>query len=384
MATFAWGTVFYGHSVYMEALSARHGWSPALISRAIVGFWLATLPGTLSAGLMVDRFGPAPVVALGGLCVGGGLALLAAVGEPWQLFAIYALLGFGYPALASPAISATLAPWFERGFGTALAIALSGASLGGAVLPFSLIRATERFGFAPTMLACGLVVLATMLVVVLALQAIGRPEGREATSPARTAAPFADTLRRGRFWHIALACGFGLGGQVGLLAHQIPIVAAATSRDTAALSVTLVAVSAALGRVLVGWTSRTQAATRLAACSYLLHGIGMALLGLAESVPMVLLASIVAGLPVGAIVMLPPVIVREAFGAVGYGLVIAMTTVVMYVLAALSPWLVGELHGLSSGYGAGLALLAGMELVAVLAVLAIPAAVQSSSSASAS
>lgn len=384
MAVFAWGTVFYGHSVYMEALIGRHGWSPALISRAIVGFWIATLPGTLSAGVMVDRFGPAPVVALGGLCVGGGLTLLAGVTEPWQLFGIYALLGFGYPALASPAISATLVPWFQRGFGTALAIALSGASIGGALLPFGLVRATERFGFGPTMLVCGITVMAAMLAVVLALLAIGRPGGSAGQGPAGRRASFGATLRRGRFWHIALACGIALGGQVGLLAHQIPIIAAAASREAAALTVTIIAVSAALGRILVGWASRTQSATRLAAGSYLLHGIGIALLSVAEDVPMILFASIVAGLPVGAIVMLPPVIVREAFGAAGFGLTIAMTTVVMYVLAALSPWLVGELHGLSGGYGVGLTMLAGMEFIAMLAILLVPTAAQSSSSTSAS
>lgn len=98
MATLAWGTVFYGHSVYMDALMRAHGWSTAFISSAILIFWLAALPGTLFVGFLVDRFGPPVVVAVGGLCVGGGLISLSSVDQPWQMYVVYAVLGFGYPA----------------------------------------------------------------------------------------------------------------------------------------------------------------------------------------------------------------------------------------------------------------------------------------------
>ena len=99
MATFAWGTVFYGHSVYMDALMREHGWSAALISSAILMFWIASLPGTLSVGLLVDRFGPALVVVLGGVCISGGLVSLAWITSPWQLFFVYTAMGFGYPPI---------------------------------------------------------------------------------------------------------------------------------------------------------------------------------------------------------------------------------------------------------------------------------------------
>ncbi|HUS98597.1 MAG TPA: MFS transporter, partial [Hyphomicrobiaceae bacterium] len=124
MAVLAWGTVFYGHSVYMDALMRQHGWSAALISSAILLFWMASLPGALCVGILVDRFGPAPVVAIGGGLIGCGLLVLARINTPWQLYVVYAMMGFGYPGLAAAAISATLAPWFQRGFGVALGIAL--------------------------------------------------------------------------------------------------------------------------------------------------------------------------------------------------------------------------------------------------------------------
>ncbi|MBU2533781.1 MAG: MFS transporter, partial [Alphaproteobacteria bacterium] len=147
MAVIAWGTVFYGHSVYMDALMRQHGWSASLISGAVLVFWLASLPGTLSVGIVVDRYGPAAVVAFGGLLTGGGLALLGLITEPWQLFVIYAAMGFSYPTLAAAAISAALAPWFTRGYGIALGCALTGASAGGALLPPLIVKNASAHGF---------------------------------------------------------------------------------------------------------------------------------------------------------------------------------------------------------------------------------------------
>ena len=96
MAVMAWGTVFYGHSVYMDQLMRDQGWSASLISSAILVFWIASLPGTLFVGLLVDKFGSAPVVAMGGLCIGGGLIALSQVSTLWHLYAIYIAMGFGW------------------------------------------------------------------------------------------------------------------------------------------------------------------------------------------------------------------------------------------------------------------------------------------------
>ena len=62
LALFAWGSVFYGHSVYMHALQQHHQWSTSLISGAILAFWLASLPGSLLLGAIIGRIGPAFVV----------------------------------------------------------------------------------------------------------------------------------------------------------------------------------------------------------------------------------------------------------------------------------------------------------------------------------
>jgi MFS family permease len=369
MATFAWGTVFYGHSVYMDALTRERGWSTALISTSILVFWFSSLPGTLSVGYLIDRRGPVPVVVIGALCIGIGLIALGHVTQRWQLFAVYIVLGFGYPAMAAAAISPTLAPWFDKGFGAALGVALSGASVGGAIVPVLMVYSTARNGFEMTMLVAGGSVLATLAVVAIVLAQLGRPEGATSARRDEIRIGARERLRDPLFWRIAVAAALGLGGQVGLLAHQIPIVAVHGTPEAAALAVTVVAVGSAVGRLVISQASRVVPVTLLAAFSYGLFGIGVAVVALSQSLVQVYIGCAIAGFVVGPIVLLPPVLVREAFGSTGYGLTYALVNVVMYILAALGPWAVGMLYALYGNYVAGLWMLVGLEIGAIALIL---------------
>ncbi|MGI9478403.1 MAG: MFS transporter [Hyphomicrobiaceae bacterium] len=370
MAVLAWGTVFYGHSVYMDALMRTHGWSSSLISSAILVFWIASLPGTLSVGVLVDRFGPALVVAIAGATIGIGLCVLGRVAAPWQLYVIYAVMGFGYPAMAGAAISATLAPWFERGFGVALGVALTGASVGGALLPPLMVQMVAVHGFDVTMFMVGSAVLAISLAAVIELTLIGRPRQRK-TAPGSAAKPYSMRAVVGapRFWMIAIPAAFGLGGQVGFLAHQVPMLSTHIDQVTAAFMVTVVAVASAVGRLLIGLLSRYLSIVVLTALTYALHGAGLALLATVHDLQGIFLGCAITGLTVGAIVMLPPIIVRQVYGSDGFGRTYAMVNVVMYIFAALSPWLVGLIRDASGDYITALWLLVGLEAVAAVLIL---------------
>ncbi|MDG2285009.1 MAG: hypothetical protein P8N43_05735, partial [Alphaproteobacteria bacterium] len=168
---------------------------------------------------------------------------------------------------------------------------------------------------------------------------------------------------------IAVGAALALGGQVGLLAHQIPIVSTLATPAVAALTVTVVAIGSAVGRLVVAQASRVVPVTFLAACSYGLFGIGVAVIALSQSLTQVYIGCAIAGFVVGPIVLLPPVLVRQAFGSSGYGRTYAMVNVVMYTLAALAPWVVGMLKEYWGVYTSGLWMLVLLELGAIVLII---------------
>ena len=180
----------------------------------------------MGVGLLVDRRGPAPVVGLGALAIGGGLIGLGFVREPWHMFVVYALLGVGYPAVAAASISATLAPWFERGFGAALGVALTGASVGGALVPLAIVYFSAELGFEVVMPVLGAGLMGILLCASAALRIVGRHRPTLAAASDTPAPESLEVLRRPLFWRLSIAAALALGAQVGFLAHQVPILAA--------------------------------------------------------------------------------------------------------------------------------------------------------------
>lgn len=368
MATIAWGTVFYGHSVYLDAFTRLGPWTTQQITSAILIFWLSSLPGTLSIGYLIDSKGPSSVVLLGALFIGLALIGLGQAEAIWQIFFCYALMGFAYPAIGAAGISATLAPHFSKNFGFALGIALTGASLGGALIPFSIIFFIAIIGFKVTTLVLGLAVLAILFCVSVFFK-------KKKSKPISTQLPATNAqrfelriLQKPVFWRITVAAALGLGGQVGFLAHQIPIVANKIDALDAAFTVSVVAISAAIGRILIAFISRYISINKLASASYFIQGIGIAIVIFAETFSMMIIACSVAGFVVGGIVMLPPMLIRNAFGSFSYGKNYAIANVILYIFAGISPWLVGLAYASTNSYFFGLCGLVFSQIMAAIVI----------------
>ena len=160
----------------------------------------------------------------------------------------------------------------------------------------------------------------------------------------------------------------GLGGQVGFLAHQIPIVAGKVDELSAAFTISVVAISAAIGRILIAFASRSISINQLAAASYFVQGVGVASISFSETFFMVIISCSITGFVVGGIVMLPPILIRNAFGSLSYGKNYAMTNVVLYTFAGMSPWLVGLAYASTDSYVFGLYGIVFSQIIAALLI----------------
>src|SRR6267154_6625231 len=100
-------------------------------------------------------------------------ALIGQVTAPWQLYAVDALLAFGWAGTTLGIITNTLGLWFDKKRGMAISLALNGASFGGIAGVPLLVVAINRFGFSGAMIVSALAMILVTIPVILAF--VGRP-----------------------------------------------------------------------------------------------------------------------------------------------------------------------------------------------------------------
>jgi hypothetical protein len=376
MAFFAWGLGFYGHGFFIAALRAERDWSTGLLSGAVASFWFVGVPAALLAGRLLDRHGPRWIVLYGAVAMGGGAILVGQAREIWQVFALFMIMGSAYPALATAAISAALVPWFGRRLGLALGLALSGASAGGVLMPPALVWLASAYGFDAALAAVGIAIL--LLISPLALFVLRRPRNGAETAGERdrpaghadSAAPpgMGDFITSRAFWRIAAASTLALAAQIGFLMHQLPALEAELGISAAAFAVSVVAGSAVFGRFVLGSLSARISLPRLAAACYLIQAAGLITIIFGQGPILLYGGSALAGVVVGCIVMLPPLLLSDKFGANGYGTAYGLISAIMFLGASTTTATVGILRDITGGYTPSFLLLVGMELAAAIVI----------------
>lgn len=159
---------------------------------------LVSIVGALVVGHVVDRF---PGRVLGGLSVAiTALALVgfALVGEAWQLFALFAIDGLVVVAGTRLLISIVITNWFTLKQGLAVAVALSGSGLGGAILSPVVSTLIATFGWRTAFLVLAAVCFVVAFPITVAVFRT-RPSdlGLEPYGAHEAAAAPADGKRRG-------------------------------------------------------------------------------------------------------------------------------------------------------------------------------------------
>jgi MFS family permease len=380
VATIGWGLGLFGSSVYLHALARDKGWSIGLISGAITLYYLVSAPVLVWVGSTIGRVGPRPVIAMGAVAMGVGVASLGWVSEPWHVYLSFLAMGLGWACLSTTAVTTTLAPWFERHQGRAASTALLGASLGGILAAPTLVFAIERLGFASAMLATG----ATALIVVLPLaffvlrrrpQDMGLLPDGEATLaavPPMAARQWtrAEAMRTGAFISVAAAFGLGLMVQIGFLTHHVSLLAPTLGAAGAASVVTATAISAFVGRLgLARLADRVD--NRLYIAGMMVLATAMLLLLALFPTPAVLVAaSVVYGFTVGNITTMTPIIIRREFGASSFGAVYGAASMAVGLLSGLGPAFYGALYDALGGYGPVLLIAAALEVISAVCVVA--------------
>jgi predicted MFS family arabinose efflux permease len=370
MAVWAWGTVFYGYSFYVDSLTEAGRFTVTQLSIGIaLSFW-AGVPAGIMVGRWMSRHPPSLAVAYGVVSIAAALLILPRTDNIWIAYCAFVLFGTGYPCLSTSGITGALNYYVHTRYASRLSIALTGASVGGAIMIPLMVALRTQFGFADAMSIVASVMVVVLLPPILTLL---RREGGARVDTAGSS-PSTDTksiLASREFLLIALGTGAALGAQVGYLTHQVPLLSQHLSTEEAAIGVAITAGMGIPGRFLAGWLAERMDVAVLALGAPLVQAVGLVLLMGSQAWPGLYAGCALTGFVVGAVVMLPALLVRDRFGAERYSMVYGYANVGLYAGAGLGPLAVGLARAHTGDYALGIAGLIAVHIAAAAVLFAL-------------
>jgi MFS family permease len=374
IAAFAWALGLFGSSVYLQAVTAAHGWPIADVAVAITLFFVVSALVQRSVGRSIDRWGPRPVLLSGAVLMALGVAAIGQVTARWQLYPCFVLIGVGWSTLSTTGLTATVVPWFERHQGRSMTLAIMGASVGAIVGVPALLLAVRKLGLAAGLAVVALVAAAVLLPLIARVLRFRRPEDigqrRDGVAPIAEAAPIAHRPpianpenRQLLLWSAAAAFALALTVQIGFITHHVALAVPALGTEGAGLLVSATGVTAFVGRlVLARIVDRVD--VRLLACGVMIvQTSALLMLALFPATTVLVGASLVYGYGIGHVTTLGPVVVRREFGATAFGATYGAAATVIQLTSAFGPALFGVMRDGLGGYRPGLAVASGITLL---------------------
>jgi MFS family permease len=320
-------------------------------------------------GRFIDSIGP--MVALAFASAVGGVAM---VGFLWvnSLSSYYVLgmmLGVAGPGTII-AVKVLVSQRFHRSQGTAMGVALLGASVGSMLVPVIIAALVAWFGwrggFALLSLGVWLVTLPALLFAALFLRKSDASTPAAAASSAAPSGTLIAVMKRPVFWIFAVAVFLGGLVDQAFIQHQVLIFTdLSLSRELVALGVSAMGVIGFFARVLVG-TLFDRTSTRGAAAMYVLLGFA-SLLAIILGNPIVFALFVVArAVAHSGMLLETTVITKHVFGTERLGTLLGIYTAFVTAGFATGPWLMGRLFDMSGSYTPAFLIFFGVALVAAL------------------
>jgi OFA family oxalate/formate antiporter-like MFS transporter len=225
----------YGWTLFVNPISVKYGWTRAAIQVAFTIFVLTETWLVPIEGYLVDRFGPRPVVLIGGLLCGIAWVMNAYADTLTLLYVAAAIGGIGAGAVYGTCVGNAL-KWFadRRGLAAGLTAAGFGAGSALTIIPIQAIIKTSGYetAFLYFGIAQGIIVMLAALGLTdprsttsptLAVKAAAKPRSREILQTTRQYRPL-EVIRAPVFWVMYVM--FVLVGAGGLMATaQLALIA---------------------------------------------------------------------------------------------------------------------------------------------------------------
>ena len=355
--------VAFSFGAFFGPISAEFetGRAAASVVFSLTSFLFFSL-GAIS-GPAADRFGPRPLLIIGAVAFGIGLAATAGAERLWVAYLTYGVgVGVGVGCVYVPIIAA-VGGWFVRRRALAVGVAVSGIGLGTLVASPLAARLIDTHGWRSVYL--GFAVVGSAVLLVCALVIAAPPAGTPGASR-QTVAAIRTQAYRWLYLANLLLC----------LVLFVPFVhlptfaeAVGVGPTAAAGLVGVVGASSIVGRLVLGGVADGSGPLRAYRISFLLIGASFALWWIADSfLPLVAFAAVL-GVGYGGFVALSPVVLAGFFGVERLGGLLGVLLTANAVGSALGPPAVGLVVDATGGYDAAVVILGLLGLAAYAALL---------------
>ena len=376
-------------SVFVVPVSQDFGWSRTAFSGAIAaGSALGTLIAP-AVGPVIDRRGPKAVIVIGVVITSTAFMALAFIQNLWQFYALLVIARAVSNSTVMMASMVAVANWFVRHRGRAIAISRSGTwvAIPLFILIVQLIIANHSWRvawFAMGALTMAVSIPPTLLFIKRRPEDVGLlPDGDAPDDPtsARRTRPVIEAswsvreaVRTRALWLIILATALG-----GMVAQAVNLHALASLADrglsttSAAGAVSFTLIVSGLGTLTWGFIVERMHVRYAAALIYLCNGAGVAIIVIADSLPLAYAYALVYGFGFGGLRIMEHIIYADYFGRQHLGAISGFSKPFHLVTNAGGPLIASLAYDLRGSYAVAFTVFAASHLLAaVLMLLAAP------------
>ncbi len=374
------GLGFYAQGVFLDALVAEQGFSVGVAGAGTGVFFAASGIAGYYAGRLLALFDARLVMTVGSLIGATGMALLGQVRNEFQMVVVMIIFGTGFALTSLVPSSAIVTRWFVRKRSVALSIASSGLSLGGITLSpvvATVVDADSMIYWAPRLAVAFLIGMlpAVLFLIRGAPEPMGlRPDGDPPLASGAPPSPpggvdFKTAVRSRYFILISVTFIICMTAQVGAIQHTFKMTKDQIDIDTARTVLMVLSGTSVIARILGGIAALKVSLTRLTVALLAVQSVGIGILALADTKPLVIVGAIVLGLSMGNLLMFHPLLLADAFGVKDYPRIFGMGSLLMVLGVGTGPFLVGVVRDLAS-YRMAFAIMTAFAMVAILFLLA--------------
>lgn len=372
--------IYASFAFIVQDLERTTGWARSDVTLAISFLTFFTAMAQPVFGAIVDRFGVRWPTAISLLLMAITLATIPVFAtEVWHLwvgFIVAAVLGVGNNTMSFIRLAAA---WFDRRRGLMIGVVASATGIGLAVLPRVTAAVVDSYGWQGGFVWYGAyIAFVTVPIIVLFAQSHPRdvgllPDGAQAAPTTvnkhggLAGITLTQALRTRVFWVLAigiLLASFALWG----ITNQLALLLGdrGMSPSAAAQVATVLGLSMAASRLIIGWALDRVFAPFVAMTIFLGSAAGFWLLASGGTGPGVYLSAALLGMGLGAEIELIGFMVSRYFGLRAFGAIYGSVFVGFLLGTSGGPFLLSKAQEILGSYDEALYMMVGIMVTVAL------------------